>query len=377
MDFSLSEEQEMLKTAARDFLEKECPKDMVRAMAEDEKGYSPQLWRKMADLGWLALALPSRYGGGDGSFLDMAIFMEEMGRALVPGPFLDSVVLCGLYILEAGREEQKAEFLPKIASGETVMSLALTEPSASYEARYITARAAKGSGGYVINGTKLFVPNANAADYLLCVTRTGDGGKAEEGLTTFIVDSGSPGITCTLLKTIARDKQYEVLLENVAVPERNILGQLDRGWADIEKALQRATIALCASMVGASQQVLEMTVSYAKERIQFGQSIGSFQTVQHNCAEIQVKLEGVRVLTYEAAWRLSEGLPCSTEVSMAKAQASESIRQTVLLGHQIHGGVGYMLDHDLPLYFKWAKMAELYLGDGDAHRHKIAREMFD
>jgi alkylation response protein AidB-like acyl-CoA dehydrogenase len=377
MDFSLSEEQEIVKRSARDFLEKECPKAMVREMAQDERGYSPQLWHKMAELGWLGLGFPVAYGGGGGSFLDQAILLEEMGRALLPSPFFATVILGGLSILEAGSEEQKEKFLPKVASGNTLLTLAFTESDVTYDAGLITVKAVPHQDEYIINGTKLFVPYAHVADYLLCITKAKDGANADEGITTFIVDAKSPGITYTLLKTIGRDQQYEILFENTIVPKKDMLGELNKGWAHTEKVLHKATVALCADMNGGTERVLEMTVNYAKDRTQFGQSLGSFQAIQHRCADIAVALEASRFLTYEAAWRISQELPCAMEVSMAKSLASECYTKATWSGMMIHGGVGFAEDHDLPLYYRRAKAAEITLGDADIHREVVARELLD
>ena len=375
MDFSFSEIQMMLKKAARDFLEKECPKAMVREMANKEEGYSRQLWHKMAELGWLGLVFPTSYRGAGGSFLDLVILLEEMGRALVPVPFFATVVLGGLYILEAGSEEQKERLLPRVCSGDTLLTLALSESDAGCDTGSITVKAALHQDQYILEGTKLFVPNADVADHLLCVSRTKDGARPGEGITTFVVDAKSPGITCTPLKTIGRDKQFEVLFEKVIVPKENILGEPDNGWADIEKVLHKATVALCADMNGGAQQVLDMTVNYAKDRVQFDRPIGSLQVVQHRCADIAVALEASRFLTYEAAWKISQGLPCDLEISMAKSQASECYTQATWLGMTIQGGVAFMEEHDLPLYYRRAKATEVSLGDADIHREMIAREL--
>jgi alkylation response protein AidB-like acyl-CoA dehydrogenase len=376
MDFSLSEEQEMLKRSARDFLEKECPKSLVREIVQNERGYSPQLWHKMAELDWQGLVFPTNYGGAGGSFLDLVILLEEMGRALLPSPFFPTVVLGGLSILEAGSKEQKERFLPKVASGDMLLTLAIAEPSVRYEADLITVKAVPHQGDFIISGTKLFVPYAHVADYLVCVTRTEDKAKVEEGITTFIVDAKSPGITCTPLKT-GGDKQCEVRFENVMASRHDVLGRLDSGWADIEKVLQKATVALCAEMNGGAERILEMTVNYAKDRIQFGRPIGSFQVIQQHCADMVIALEVSRMLTYEAAWKISQRFSCKAEVSMAKAWASESYTQATWLGMQIQGGVAYIEDHDMPLYYRRAKATEVTLGDADIHREMIARELLD
>lgn len=375
MDLGFSEEQEMLRKTARDFLQTECPTTLVKEMADDEKGYTPELWAKMAELGWMGLALPEEYDGMGMSFLDLSVLLEEMGRACLPGPFFSTVVLGGFTIIEAGNEEQKKDLLPKIATGEVILAMALTEPSASYDAASVTVQAVPDKDDYIINGTKLFVENAHIADYMVCVTRTKDGSSAEDGITLFIVDGKSPGISTTVLKTIAGDKQCEVIFDNVRVPKKNILGKLDKGWPVVAKMLEMAAVAKCAEMVGGAQAALDMSVAYAKERIQFGRPIGSFQAIQHHCANMVTDVDGSRFITYQAAWKVSEGLPATMEVSMAKAWVSEAYRRVTQLGHQIHGGIGFCMDHDMPLYFKEAKAAESTFGNADWHREIVAQQL--
>jgi alkylation response protein AidB-like acyl-CoA dehydrogenase len=375
MDLGLNEEQEMLKTSARDFLQKECPKQLVKQLDESDAGYSPELWRKMAELGWMGLIFPEKYGGSGGSFLDLTVLLEEMGYNILPGPFFSTVVLCGLTILASGTEEQKRELLPKIAKGEMIMALALTEPSASYDAASIKAKATAHNDDYIINGTKLFVLDANVADFILCVARTKEAKNPEDGLTIFLVDAKSPGIKYTLLKTLARDKQCEIVLDNVTVPKKNILGKLNQGWPIVKDTLQRATSAKCAEMVGGAQAALEMTVKYAKERVQFNRPIGSFQAIQHYCANMVTDVDGARFITYKAAWELSEGLPATMDVAIAKAWTSEAYGRVTLLAHQIFGAIGFTMDHDIHLYYRRAKASEIIFGDGDFQRATVAQEL--
>ena len=375
MDLGFSEEQEMLRNSARDFFLNELPKDVVKEMATDEKGYVPDLWKKMAELGWMGLVIPEEYDGMGMSYLDLVVLLEEMGRACLTGPYFSTVVLGGYTVMEAGSEEQKKELLTKIANGEIILALALTEPSAKYEASAIAVSAKAQGDDYVIDGTKLFVENAHIADYLIVAARTKEGGNAEDGISLFLVDAKSPGISTTVLKTMAGDKQCEVIFDKVKVPKKNLLGGLDKGWPVMEKMLEKATVGLCAQMVGGAQMALEMSVTYAKERVQFGRPIGSFQAIQHYCANMVTDVDGSKFVTYEAAWKLSEGLDASMEVSMAKAWTSEAYRRVTLLGHQIHGGIGFCIDHDMPLYFKRAKAAEPTFGDPDWHREKVAQEL--
>ncbi len=375
MDLSLSEEQEMLKKMARDFLTNRCPKTLVKEMETSEKGYSPELWQEMAGLGWMGLVLPEKYGGGGMSFLDLSVLLEEMGRSCLPGPFLSTVVLGSLPILDIGNEEQKREYLPKIASGEAIFTLALTEPNAKYDAASIAVKATADNNDYIINGTKLFVPDAHIADYLLCVARTNELAKPENGITIFLVDAKSPGISCAVLKTIASDKLYEVVFDQVRVPKKSILGQLDQGWSEVQKIIERAAVAKCCETLGGIQQMLEMTVDYAKERKQFDRPIGSFQVIQHYCANMATDVDGSRFSTYQAAWTLSEGLPCTKEVAIAKAWLSEACKRVTALAHQIHGAIGVTIDHDLQFYTRRANAAEATFGDADFYREIIAQEM--
>ena len=375
MDADLSEEQEMLKTSAHDFLAKECPKKLVRELDESEKGYSPKSWRKMAGLGWMGLVFPEEYGGGDGSFVDLAVLLEEMGYNILPGPFFSTVVFGGLPILAWGSEEQKKEFLPKIATGNMILTLALTEPTAGYDAASVETKAVARDGNYVINGTKLFVFDAHVADYFLCVARTKEGENAEDCITVFLVDAKNPGIECTVLPTLARDKQCEIILDNVSVPKGNVLGERDRGWPIVKDMLQKATVAKCAEMVGGAQAALDMAVAYAKERIVFDRPLGSFQAIAHYCANMATDVESSRFITYEAAWRISEGLPATKEVSMVKAWVSEAYGRVTLLAQQIFGAIGFTMDHDIHLYYRRAKTAEIMFGDSNYHREIVAQQL--
>ena len=370
MDLGLDEAQQMLKNSARTFLEAECPATYVRAMEEDDRGYTPELWQKISEQGWLGLIIPEQYGGVGLSFLDLSILLEEMGRSLLPEPFFSTVVMAGMTILDAGSEAQKREFLPQIAEGQLIMTLALTEPSARWDPTGVQTAAEAQGDGYVINGTKLFVPNAHVSDYLIVVARTG---QAERDVSLFVVPKDADGISQTLLKTIASDRQSEVVFDNVTVASSALLGELNAGWETIEKVLQWGAIGKCAEMVGGSQEVLDMTVEYAKQRVQFGRPIGSFQAVQHHCANMATDVEGTRYITYQAAWLLSEGLPAEKEVAITKAWVSEAYRRVCALGHQCHGAIGFTKEHNMQLYSRRAKAAELAFGDADFHLEAVAQ----
>jgi alkylation response protein AidB-like acyl-CoA dehydrogenase len=376
MNYDLNQDQQILKDAAHNFLQKECPTTFVRQMLEDEKGYTPTMWKKMAELGWMGILFPEEYGGYGGSFMDMAVLLYETGYVCLPGPFFASVVMGGLTVLEGGNEKQKKDLLPGIAGGERIVTLAWTEESGSYSLDHISTGAELRGDSYILNGTKLFVPYAHVSDTMICVARTAPASsKPGEGLSLFLVDGKSKGVSVQVLKTLAGDKQGEVILNQVRIPKDNLLGNLNQGGIVLHKILLPAAVAKCAEMSGGGQRVLELTLDHAKQRVQFGKPIGAFQAIQHFCANILTYLDTSRFMTYQAAWKISEGRNYEKEAVMAKAWVSDSYRRLVALAHQVLGGMGFMEEHDLHLYFKQAKAAELAFGDADFHRELLAQQM--
>lgn len=372
MRLALTEEQEMLKRSARDFLDDKCSKAFVSQMEDSDTGFSRDLWQEMAELGWMGLVVPEQYGGGGMSFLDLAVLLEEMGRACLPGPFFSTVVLGALTIMDAGSEEQRQEYLPGLVRGEKIFTLALSEPGVGPDdTGSIRVEATLDGHAYSIQGTKLFVPDAHIADHLLCVVRT----KPEEGIAVLVADARSPQISHVLLKSIGGDKLCEVVFNGLSVPETDVLGRVSQGSMVVERIVQRAAVAKCCEMVGNMQRVLEMTVDYAKERKQFDRPIGSFQAIQHYCADMATDADAARLSTYQAAWMLSQALPCAREVAIAKAWMGEASRRVMDLAHQIHGAIGVSMEHDLHFYTRRAKAAEMAFGDADFHREVVAREM--
>jgi alkylation response protein AidB-like acyl-CoA dehydrogenase len=377
MEFNFNEDQEMLKKSAREFLTSECPVTLVREMESNEKGYSADLWKKIADIGWLGIVFPEEYGGTGYKFMDLVVLLEEMGRSCLPGPFL-ATVLSGLLILDSGTEQQKRALLPNIANGDSIFALALTENSGLYSADFIDLQANLDTDNYILNGKKMFVSDAHIANYYLCVARTKtEKADPKKGITVFVVDAKSPGISNSSLgsDTIARDKIFVVDFKNVKVPKSNMLGELHQGWKIAEKLMKYGAVAECARMLGGAKRVLEMSVAYAKERIQFGRPVGALQIIQHYLANMLTEVDGSNFITYEAAWKLSEGLSCAKEVSVAKAWVSDAYYRICIVGHQIHGGIGFTQDHEMGLYFRRAKAQEISYGDADFHRAKLAIEI--
>ena len=368
MDLGLTEIQQMLKTSAQEVLARECPTTLVREMEEDERGYPDELWRQMASLGWAGVPFPEVYGGTGGDFLDLAVLLEEIGRALAPSPYFSSVILGGLTVLDAGSDAQKADLLSRVCDGSGIMTLAVTEASATYEAWGVETAATADGNGFALNGTKLFVPDAHVADVIIVVARTTQDSDPEAGITLFLVPARMDGLEVAPIRTIGNEQQFEVSLNNVRLPGSAVLGQVDGGWPIAERAIQRAIAGQCITMLGGATAVLDMTVEYVKQRTQFGRPVGSFQAVQHHCAQMATDVEGCRGVAYQAAWMLAEGLPAQREISIAKAWISQAYRRVCATAHQCHGAIGFTKEHDLQLYTRRAKVQEL--GYGDANYHK-------
>jgi alkylation response protein AidB-like acyl-CoA dehydrogenase len=374
MDLRFTETQEILKKMARDFLTTECPKTLVRKLEQSEEGYSPEVWKKMAELGWMGLIIPEEYGGMGYTFQDLVVLLEEIGRNILPGPLI-ATVTSTFPVLEAGTEEQKKDLLPKVARGELILTTALLETEGVFDASGIAVKAAPKGNDFIINGTKLFVEMAHVANYILCVARTKDGASPEKGITLFIVDSKTPGISCEVMPTIAADKLCEVRFKDVAVPKKNILGKLDEGWPIVEMMLRKGAIAKCAESLGAIETCVEMTVAYSKERVQYDRPIGAFQALQHIMADMWTAMETSRYLVYEAAWMESEGLPCAKEASMAKAYVNEVYKDVSKWAVRVHGAIATSADHDIPLYYRRSKAADIAFGGTDFHREIVAQKI--
>ena len=360
MDLTLTEDQELIQSTARELLESRCAAADARAVADDPAGYSVGLWKEMVELGWPGLALPEAHGGLGAGFLEVCLVIEELGRYQVPSPLLPTVVCCGLPIARFGTEEQQAEWLGAIARGR-VMSAA---PARWDRAGGPEVTAAESGAEFVLDGEASFVPYAHAAADLLVVAALGDGRAA------FLVDAQAPGVTAEPLTAVGADRPHRVGFDGVRVSRERVL---PGGDAAVEAIFAYGAAATCAELVGAAQRVLDMTVEYATQREQFGRPIGGFQAVQHHCADMAMDVLTSRFIAYEAIWRLSAGLEATTEVSMAKAWVSEAAERVCARGHQVHGAIGFTREHDLHLYSRHAMAAALRFGDGDHHWERVAR----
>lgn len=376
MDTTLTEEELMVRETARKFLETECPPRLVREMETDEKGYPPALWRKAADLGWQGMALPENYGGSGMPLAYLGLILQEVGRALAPLP-LQSTVVTALALAREGSDEQKASVLPAVSSGDMILTWAFSEEDPRLLPETVKTRAEKDGEGFVINGKKLFVDNFPAADRVLVACRTAAPSAQEAGLSLFLVDTKAVGVSHQPLVTIAKDKVSEVTFHDVRVPGSSLVGALHRGAPNAERLIDEATVLLCAQMLGATRKDFEMAVEYAKFRKAFGQPIGAFQSIWHMSADMLMWIDGGELLTFEALWKLDRGLPAAVEISQAKAFCNEKCEAVVRLGQTIHGGIGFMMEFDLHLWYRRVCAWTMRLGTSHQHRARVAAALLD
>jgi alkylation response protein AidB-like acyl-CoA dehydrogenase len=345
-------------------------------MFEDERGFTDDVWAKMAEMGWMGMRIPESYDGLELGLLDLAVVLEEMGRGLTPGPFFATVLLAAEAIMEAGTDEQKRKYLPGIAAGEIKGTLALHEPEGGADLGYIQMEARTDGDGYILNGTKLSVPDAHVADFLVCAARSKKGKQPVRGVTLFILEPNTQGLSISRLPTMdGTRKLCSVDFKNVRVTPAAILGEPDKGWKPLQRALQRAQVGLCAECVGGAQLAMEMATEYAKVRIQFDQPIGAFQAIKHRCAQMYVEVETARSILYWAAWSQDQAKPkeAALSASVAKAYCTEAYRNCSASAIQVLGGTGFSWEHDIHFYLKRAKANELALGDPVYHREQVVR----
>ena len=369
MNFAFSEEQEELRKIVRDFLNAKSSESTVRELMETESGYDPAVWSQLAEqLGVQSLIIPEEFGGQGFGYVELIVVLEEMGRRLLCAPFFSTVALATNALLSSGDDAAKADYLPGIASGETIATLAFTEANGRWDEAGITIEATKSGDGYTISGEKMYVLDGHTANLVLVAARTGG------AVSLFAVEGGAAGLNATPLSTMDQTrKQAKVTFDNT--PAR-LVGAEGSGWDILSRTLDLAAVALAAEQVGGAQECLEMAVQYAKDRVQFGRPIGSFQAIKHKCADMLLEVESAKSAAYYAGWcasELNDELP--SVASLAKSYCSEAYFHTTAENIQIHGGIGFTWEHPAHLYFKRAKSSELFLGDPTYHRELLAQRI--
>ncbi|GAC1529870.1 MAG: acyl-CoA dehydrogenase family protein [Acidimicrobiales bacterium] len=369
MNFAFSEEQEELRKSVRRFLEQKSPETEVRRQMETTEGYDTAVWEQMANqLGLQGLAIPEEFGGSGYSYVELIVVLEEMGRSLLCAPYFSTVALAANALLQSGDDAAKKEYLPGIASGEVIATLALTEDSGKWDESGIALEATKAGDGYTLTGSKNFVLDGHTANLILVAAKTG------AGTSLFAVQGDASGLTRTPLSTMDQTRK-QAKLEFSSTPAK-LVGAEGQAWPVISKTLDLAAVALAAEQVGGAQKCLEMSVEYAKVRVQFGRPIGSFQAIKHKCADMLLEVESSKSAAYYAGWAAAEDsdeLP--VVASLAKAYCSDAYFHATAENIQIHGGIGFTWEHPAHLYFKRAKSSELYLGDPTYHRELLAQRI--
>ena len=369
MNFAFSEDQEALRKVVKDFLNAKSSEETVRELMDTEAGYDQAVWTQMAEqMGLQGLVIPEEYGGSGYSFVELIVVLEEMGRRLLCAPYFSTVVLAGQTLIHSGDDAAKAAHLPGIASGETIATLAYTEPNGRWDAAAVTMEATKDGDAWKLNGEKLYVLDGHTADLIITAALT------DAGISLFAVKGDAAGLTRTALSTMDQTrKQARVTFDSTPA---TLIGAEGGGWDVLSRVLDLAAVALAAEQVGGAQECLEMAVQYAKDRVQFGRPIGSFQAIKHKCADMLLEVESAKSAAYYAGWcaaELNDELP--SVACLAKSYCSEAYFHTTAENIQIHGGIGFTWEHPAHLYFKRAKSSELLFGDPTYHRELLAQRI--
>ena len=373
MDLTLTEIQNLLQNSTREFMDAEMPKSRVLEIDDSESGFASDIWQQIAELGYAGMVIPEEYGGSGNSFTDMGVVYEIMGYYACPSPHHSSAVLAAQAILEAGSSAQKEAMLPAIASGQQIFAFAYTEPDYGWGPGVVQLPATRRDGAYVLNGAKLFIPDANVCDQMIVVARTSEG-TGEEGISMFVVDTNSPGVSVRVQTGWIGPKVCEVNFDNVEVPASNALGAIGEAWPAVEAVRDRGTALISVFMAGGTQRVYDMARDYSQTRIAFGVPIGTFQRVQDHVIDALNDADSAKWSSFEALWQLDEGMPSApVSVSMAKSVVSVGFPRACDSSHHVHGGIGTDLEYGLTQYTKRARTLQHYLGDAQYHKARMAR----
>ncbi len=377
MDFDFTPDQIMLRDSARGYLREKCTTAFVRSTFDHPLGYSREMWQELANLGWLGLTFSEEEEGQGLGTIELALLLEELGRAVFPGPYFAAVVLAGSALQAAGDPAQKKKYLRAIARGELIATMGLLEESIDWGPGGTRLAAQPDGDGYVLDGLKRFVPFAHAADVILVTARTSQGSDPADGVSLFLVDAHAPGVEMTPMNGIdLTSRASEVRLNNVLVPGENLIGPIGRGWPIVQQVLQRAAIGASGEMLGCARRCMELTVEYAKVREAFGQKIGQFQAIKHKLADMLVEVESAHSAVYYAAWAQDAGSEdAALAASVAKAYGGEASARVCGESIQAHGGIGFTGEHDLHLWVKRARYYQPLYGDAEYHYEQAAQAL--
>jgi alkylation response protein AidB-like acyl-CoA dehydrogenase len=376
MDIKLTEEQVQLRDTARKFMEEECTADFIRETEQSELGYSPKMWKQMAEMGWLGIGLPEDCGGLEMSHVDMVVLAQELGRRICPSPFLSTVLIGAEAIARTGSAEQK-QLASKAVDGDCIIGFAFQEQNRDFDPAVIKTAARENGEGYRLSGTKMFVEFAAAADTLLVVARTSGAAGSRDGLTMFLVDAKSEGITTTRTATMARDHHYKVVFEDVEVPASAVLGTVGAAWQDLEPVIEKAAVVFSGFVIGVSQQMHEYATTFAKVRVQFARPIGQMQTIQNYLATLIIEIYGAETMALYTAFQMDKGRSVRDYVAKTKVFSADTVKNTTDVGSQIFGGMGYMEEQDTTQYLRRGRQYKAMLGGTDYWEKIVAEALLD
>ncbi len=371
LNLRLNESEQIIRKSALDFLKRDAPKEVVQVLQETDTGYTEELWKKVVDMGWMGIIIPEEYGGTGSTLTSAGVLFEALGTGPLPGPYFSSGILGTLIILESASEAQKQSILPEVADGRIILALAQTEDSYSWEPLGIQTAAQAKNGDYIINGTKLFVMDAEAATHLIVVARTGKETDPSKGITLFLVDKNTPGISVRRLPGFMSDRSFEVKLDSVKVPKSAVLGTVGEGWAPLTRGIDKSIPIFCAYKAGACRALFDATMDYSRTRIQFGQPIGRFQRVQDLIIEMIDHMDAAKWSSYECLWKLDNDKPAQESIHLAKAISSEAYWQVCTLAIKVFSGISYSREHYVSFHVKASRGLYNFLGDPAYHRQKL------
>ncbi|MCF6276175.1 MAG: acyl-CoA/acyl-ACP dehydrogenase [Robiginitomaculum sp.] len=375
MDIEFSEQQRLIQNSARSFFAANFNGQMIRDIRSNPKAGLDTNWQDMADLGFMGINVPEKFDGFDGSFVDLLVLLEEMGRVTLPGPFFSTVVYAAEVLKAANNQNINKTILPAISSGAAKLAVIIGDEGSELDAAALSLNAAPAYNGYSLNGVSQFVAYGNDAEHYLCAARMGRFENPTHDIGLFCIPAITPGIKRETLNTMNGPCAAKITFENVQLSNSELVGEGEDLWPVLEQAMFRTAVAKCAQMVGACGRIIEIAVEHAKERRQFGKPIGSFQAIQHHCADMLTDLDSARWMMYKTGWKIDEGIATRQHMAMTKAWCNQACRRILRTGHQVMGGIGYCEEHDMPLFFRYLRMAEAALGTSDDHLAVIATDL--
>ncbi len=367
MDVEFSEQQCLIQNSARSFLSTVFTGQLIRDTRTDLQACTEESWQDMADIGFMGISVPEVYGGSGGSFVDLLVLLEEMGRVPMPGPFFSTVVYATEFLKAADNHSINEVIFPEIASGAVKLAVVIGDNGSDFDAAAVSLTASSVDNGYCLSGVSQFVLDGYNADYFLCAARLERSENRKNDIGLFCISADISGLDRVSLNTVNGPCAAKIIFDNVAVFEGDLVREGQSAWPDLEQAMFRSAVAKCAEMVGACARIIEIAVEHAKERRQFGKAIGSFQAIQHLCADMLTDLDSARWMMYKTGWLIDEAIVTRRDMAMTKAWCNQACRRILRNGHQVMGGIGYCEEHDMPLFYRYIRMAEAAMGTSDDH----------